>query len=76
MPETQEVLGISLGLFYVFMYLFIWLRRVLVAARGLFVFACRIFSYGVRALSCSRHVGSSSLTRHRTQAPCIGNVES
>ena len=26
--------------------------------------------------SCGTHVGSSSLTRYRTQAPCIGSVES
>ncbi|XP_054939840.1 uncharacterized protein [Physeter macrocephalus] len=29
-----------------------------------------------RLLSCSMHAGSSSLTRNRTRAPCIGNVES
>ena len=28
-------------------YLFIWLRRVLVAARGIFFAACRIFSYSM-----------------------------
>ena len=27
-------------------------------------------------LSCGMHVGSSSLTRDRTQAPCIGSTES
>ena len=31
-------------------YLFIWLRWVLVAARGIFVEACRIFHYGMWAL--------------------------
>ena len=30
----------------------------------------------MRTLSCGMHVGSSSLTRDRTQAPCIGSVES
>ena len=38
-------------------YLFIWLHWVLVVA-------CQL-------LSCSMHVGSSSLTRDRTQAPCL-----
>ena len=33
-------------------YLFIWLRRVLVAARGSFVAACGIFSCSIRTLSC------------------------
>ena len=36
---------------------FIWLHWVLVVA-------CQL-------LSCSMHVGSSSLTRDRTQAPCL-----
>ena len=52
-----------------FIYLFIWLCWVLVAAYGL-------FSCGMRTLSCGMHVGSSSLTRDRTQAPCIGCAES
>ena len=43
-------------------YLFIWLRWVLVAAHGL--------------LSCGMHVGSSSLTRNGTRAPCTGSAES
>ena len=33
-------------------------------------------SCGMWAVSCSMHVGSRSLTRDRTQAPCIGSVES
>ena len=60
-------------IFHSFIYLF-WLRYVLVAARGIFVAACLIAACGL--LSCSMHVGSSSLTRDRTQAPCIGSVES
>ena len=43
------------------------LHRVLVAAGGL-------FSCGMRTLSCGMHVGSSSLTRDQTPAPCIGNT--
>ena len=30
----------------------------------------------MQTLSCSMHVGSSSLTRDRTQAPCIGSAKS
>ena len=52
---------------YLFTYLFIWLCWVLVAARGL-------RSCGMQTPSCGTHVGSSSLTRDRTQAPCIGSV--
>ena len=33
-------------------------------------------SCGMRTLSCGMHVGSSSLTRDRTWAPCVGSVES
>ena len=50
-------------------YLFIWLRRVLVAAGGL-------LSCGMRTLSCSMHVESTSLTRDGTRALCIGSLES
>ena len=60
-------------------------------ACGIFVAACRIFSCGIwdllvaawgllscvtQTLSCGMHAGSSSLTRDRTQAPCIGRAES
>ena len=34
-------------------YLFIWLRRVLVAAHGIFIAACSIFVAACRILSCS-----------------------
>ena len=47
----------------------LWLTSSLVAA-------CRLLSCGMQTLSCSMHVGSSSLTRDRTQAPCIGSMES
>ena len=50
-------------------YLFIWLRWVSVTAR-------RIFSCGMRDLSCGTHVRSSCLTRDGTRAPCIGSTES
>ena len=33
-------------------------------------------SCGMQTLSCGMHVGSSSLTRDRTRAPCIGSMES
>ena len=54
---------------FYFIYLFIWLHQILVEAPGL-------PSCGMRTLSCSMHVGSSSLTRDWTQAPCIGSTES
>ena len=38
----------------------------LVAAHGL-------LRFGLRTLSCGMHVGSSSLTRDQTQAPCFGS---
>ena len=50
-------------------YVFIWLCRVLVAARGL-------LSCGMQTLSCGVRVGSSSPTSDRTRAPCVGSVES
>ena len=43
-------------------FFFFWLCWVLVVAHGIF--------------SCGLHVGSSSLTRDWTQAPCIGSTES
>ena len=66
----------------IFIYLF-WLCQVLVVACGIFAAAWGIFSGSMRTLSCciqtlSRgiHIGSSSPTRNRTWAPCIGSVES
>ena len=59
----------SLCFFKIFIYLFIWWHRVLVVASGL-------LSCSMQTLSCSTHVGSSSLTRDRTQALCIGSAES
>ena len=47
---------------------------LLVVARGNFFFF--FFSCGMQTLSCSKHVGSSSLSRDRTRAPCIGSTES
>ena len=55
-------------LFFFNIYLFIWLRRILVAAGGL-------LSCGMLTLSCSMHVGSSSLTRDEPRSPALG-VES
>ena len=49
-------------------YLFIWLHQVLIAACGIFLVAGGLFQL--------RSVGSSSPTRDRTWAPCIGSVES
>ena len=50
-----------------FIYIYIWLPRVLTAAHG-------IFRGSTQTLSCS--VGSSSLTRDQTSAPCIGSAQS
>ena len=66
---TREVPCSSLFLIYLFIYLFIlfiWLCQVLVEASELLSLARGL-------LSCSTHVGSSSLTRDRTQAlPALG----
>ena len=59
--------------YYFNIYLFIWMRRVLVAACGLLSCGMQTLSCGMRTLSCGMHVGSSSWTRDRTQAPCIGS---
>ena len=56
-----------LFIFKIFIYLFM-LCQVLVAA-------CGLLSCGMQTLSCSMHVGSSSPTRDRTRAPCIGSME-
>ena len=58
-----------LFLFFFLLNLFIWLCRVLAAVGGL-------LSCGTWTLSCGMHVGSSSLTRGQTRAPCIGSTES
>ena len=55
--------------FFFNIYLFIQ------AAPGLSC-STRDLHYGMRDLSCGMHVGSSSLTRDQTRAPCIGSVES
>ena len=59
-----ESVSVSLSLFFL-----IWLCWVLVAAGG-------PLSCGMRTISCSTHAGSSSPTRDRTWAPCIGSAES
>ena len=64
-----DVESLFLNKFLKKIYLFIWLHWFLVAAHGL-------LSCGMWTLSCSMRVGSSSLTRDRTWAPCIGSVES
>ena len=66
---TREFLLSVYFFFFLKIYLFIWLHQVLVAAG-------RLLSCGLRTLSCGMHVGSSSLTRARTRAPCIGSTES
>ena len=58
----QNYLFLPSILSFFFIYLFIWLHQVLVAAGGL--------------LSCGMHVASSSLTRDQTWSPCVGRAES
>ena len=41
--------------FYLFIYLFIWLHRVLVAAHGIFMAVCGIFHCGARASLVAAH---------------------
>ena len=62
----------SLDFFFLLSYLFIfiWLHRVLIVAHGIFELCCNV---GESSFSA---VGSSSLTKGRTQAPCIGRVKS
>ena len=62
-----SVCGLSFLFLFLFIYLFIYLHLVLVAAGGL-------LSCGMWSLSCGMHMGSSSLTRDRTWAPCIGSA--
>ena len=66
LESVVRVLG-SHGRVLVFVCLiFIWLCQALVVA-------CRRFSCGSQTQLW--HVGSSSPTRDRTQAPCIGSSE-
>ena len=60
--------------FFFNIYLFIWLRWVLVGARRIFIAACGIFQLQ-HVGSQLQHAGSSSLTRDQTQAPYTGSVE-
>ena len=58
------------SLFFIFIYLFILAAPGLSCSmQDLSVAACRL-------LSCSMYAGSSSPTMYRSQAPCIGSVES
>ena len=66
--------------FKIFIYLYKYvcmLHRVSVVACGLLVAACGLLvaARGL-LLSCGMHAGSSSPTRDRTRAPCIGSMES
>ena len=50
--------------------------RLLSCSMWILVVTCRLLSCIMQTLSCGMHAGSSSLTRDRTQVPCIGSVES
>ena len=56
-------------LFIYYIFIYFWLCQVSVLALRIFVAACRL-------LSCGMPAGSSSPTRDRTRAPCIGSTES
>ena len=60
---------------FVFVFCFYYYLFIYLAVPGL-IAASRLLSWGTRTLSCGMRVGSSSLTRDRTRAPCIGSVES
>ena len=51
-------------------YIFTWLHQILVTAWEIFTLHC-----GIQDLQL-QHVGSSSQTMDRTQAPCLGSLES
>ena len=66
---------------YLFIYLVaLGLSRSLWAPqlrlKGSLVATHQLLNCGMRILSCGMRVGSSSLTRDRTWAPCIGSAES
>ena len=67
LDDTTQITPCQL-FFKIFIYLFIWLCRVLVVA-------CGLLSCGMRTLTCGMPVGSSSLTRDGTCAPCSGIME-
>ena len=62
---------------YFFKYLFIWLYQVLVPAMGIFDLHCSMQGLQFwHSNSQLQHVGSSSLARNQTWAPCAGSAES
>ena len=92
-PAMYECSNFSISLLTIvnaclFIYLFIWLHLVLVAARRIFAATCRIFIAVWGIFSCGiwelqlwhvnsqlQHVGSSSLARDQARGPCIGSAE-
>ena len=71
-PKSQ------VAIFYLFIYLFIYFHHARSSLRhaDFLVVACRLLVAACGLLSCGMHVGSSSLTREQTRAPCIGSAES
>ena len=62
---------------YVFIFDYLFDCAILVVALGIFDRHCNMQGLWLRhANSQLQHVGSSSLTRDRTLAPCIGSLES
>ena len=59
------------------LFILFWQHQVLVATLRIFIEACRIFLVvACKVLTCDMHLQSSSPTRDRTQASCIGSMES
>ena len=68
---SWKIVVCVLAFFFYFKYLFIYFGCV-----GSSLLHVGSFSCGMRTLSCGMLVGSSSLTRDLTRAPCIGSTES
>ena len=61
--------------FFIFNFIYLVAPGLSCSRQAPLVAAHELLSCGMRTLSCSMHVGSISLIRDRTQAPCIGSVE-
>ena len=62
--------------YILYIYIYFGCAGSLLCQAGFLVAAHRLLNFGMWTLSCSMHVGSSSLTRDWTQVPCIVSAES
>ena len=88
LPQSRWKLSKHYAIEFFFWFLFIYLfilaapglslgtRDLLCGMRNLLAAACGLLSCGMQTLSCGMHAGSSSPTRDRIRAPCIGSAES